>query len=175
MFFCMFVCFAFVWYSYRVQRHNLVTIGKQWIMCVCFVFFVSLRYFSFKCKCLFSFVSLFSFLLRTSVCVCLYNFAFSHLFYNWGAAARTKQYKEKIIFIVKTIHCMWVCVCLFVCVCKCMCVALQNKRDFLFRLSSALLQLLIIHSSFTFSFSWCKEGNSKLSQARAIHRDFPSW
>lgn len=38
-----FVCFAFVWYSYRVQRHIFVTIGKQWIMCV--FFFVSLRYF----------------------------------------------------------------------------------------------------------------------------------
>lgn len=95
------------------------------------------------CVCVFSLFRYVTFLFNVNVCfllflyflssyarVCLYNFAFSHLFYNWGAAARTKQYKEKIIFIVKTIHCMWVCVCLFVCVS--VCVALQNKRDLCF-------------------------------------------
>lgn len=65
-----FVCFAFVWYSYRVQRHIFVTIGKQWIMCVFSLF----RYVTFfKCKCLLSFVSLLYFLLlRTSVCVSVF-------------------------------------------------------------------------------------------------------
>lgn len=145
--FFLFVCFAFVWYSYRLQRHNLVTIGKQWIMCVCFfscfLCFVTLLF--VQCKCLFSFVSLFTFPPSTHecVCVCLYNFAFSHLFYNWGADSRNKKYKENIIFIVKTIHCM----CVFVCVSVC---SVTKQARFMFRPSSVLLQLLIIHSSHYF-------------------------
>lgn len=127
-------------------------------MCV-FFFFSLFRYVTFfQCKCLFSFVSLFTFPPSTHecVCVCLYNFAFSHLFYNWGAASKNKKYKENIIFIVKTIHCM--CVCFF-CVSVC---SVTKQARFMFRLSSALLQLLIIHSSSHSSFAWCSERNSKL-------------
>lgn len=44
--FFLFVCFAFVWYSYRVQRHIFVTIGKQWIMCVFFSLFAFFCFFT---------------------------------------------------------------------------------------------------------------------------------
>lgn len=94
---------------------------------VCLFVCVFLCFVTFQCKCLFSLVSIFcSFCARVCLCV-LYNLAFSHLFYNWDVH-REPKIRRKTIFIVKTIHCMWVFVFVYVCVS----VALQNKRDLCF-------------------------------------------